>query len=572
MAFSTEEDFVTFGPEPPDGNPVISDGDLLRVGCVVCARNADLLQAFKVLVDLGLDAVDVIDVERYLVAFSTELDSPNPGQFTAGDLLITNGAVIPNAALLYGFGIRGIDLGLDAVHFIGEPAKIVEFLDYARNMGRDYWLREGALQATLRQYSLDIWFSTEGTGPYPTQPAFLDGDLLSARDGVIVVPNSLLLPSSVPAGIPNRGVDFGLDAVTCARAGNKEGIHFSTEILYEGDPSFTDGDVLLISNGVIHTNEELIRCFKPKADFVGLDALSRVRMWEPSCGYFTRVGGVHVNPTTWDYSTGYVDPVLSGLKDRPFGRWVSIRGVIGTDAVEHRVLYRAEMGIDVSIVLSNWEVYHTGILAWIPVVFDPAGWVNTAFWNDLKDNGNPDLILVNWYTRGLSDGKYILTLQIKKADGSIVTCQELPIQIDNTPPEVELGEQHECHAYDCEDEVLVVEGRIEDITFPGGRHFYRYRLALDSLWIPPTTFASGYYTDGPPLYDGGTVSWPGFDVLGTLHIPSLLGDEFKKGRYTILLWAWDRSILGGFHPPANWVNDAASNNWSYDLTNFECAP
>lgn len=237
MVFSTEEDFVTQGPEPRDGNPIISDGDLLGLGCVVCARNADLLQAFKVTVDLGLDAVDVIDVDSYLVVFSTELDSPNPGQFTAGDLLVTNGAVIPNAALLYAFGLRGADLGLDAVHFVGDPDRIVEFLDYVSRMGRDYWLREGALQAALRQYGLDIWFSTEGTGPYPMQPGFLDGDLLSARDGIrdgiIVAHNSLLLPPSVPAGIPSRGVDFGLDAVTCDRAGNREGIHFSTEILYE---------------------------------------------------------------------------------------------------------------------------------------------------------------------------------------------------------------------------------------------------------------------------------------------------------------------------------------------------
>lgn len=290
-------------------------------------------------------------------------------------------------------------------------------------------------------------------------------------------------------------------------------------------------------------------------------------MWIPSCGYFTRVGGVHVNPTTWDYSTGYVDPILSGLKDRPFGRWVSIRGVIGTDAVEYRVLYRSEMGSNVPIVLTNWKVYHTGILAWKPVVFAPGGWVDAAFWNDLKANGNPDLILVNWNTSGLTDGKYILTLQIKKADGSIVTCQELPIQLDNTRPQVELGDQHECHVYGCDDEVLDVEGRIKD------DHFLRYKLDLDSFWMTtPVTFASGKYTDGPPLYDGGTLSWPAFDLLGTLHIPSLLGDEFKKGRYTILLWAWDRSILGWFSPQTNWVKDAADNNWWYDLTNFECGP
>ena len=274
---------MTQGPEPADGNPIISDGDLLGEGCVVCARNADLLQAFtvpvlshvvpNVTVDLGLDAVDIIDVDRYLVAFSTELDSPNAGQFTAGDLLITNGAVIPNAALLYGFAVRGVDLGLDAVHFVGEASRIIQFLDYVKSAGREYWLREGALQASLRQYGLDIWFSTEGTGPYPTQPAFLDGDLLSARDGTIVARNSLLLPPSVPAGIPNRGVDFGLDAVAANRAGNRENIHFSTEMLYKREPSFTDGDVLLILNGVVYANKDLVNCFEPKSSFLGLDAL-----------------------------------------------------------------------------------------------------------------------------------------------------------------------------------------------------------------------------------------------------------------------------------------------------------
>ena len=39
-----------------------------------------------------------------------------------------------------------------------------------------------------------------------------------------------------PAGIPERGVDFGLDAVT-----KGESTEFSTEILYEGELSFTDG-------------------------------------------------------------------------------------------------------------------------------------------------------------------------------------------------------------------------------------------------------------------------------------------------------------------------------------------
>ena len=60
----------------------------------------------------------------------------------------------------------------------------------------------GRLLKRLEEYGLDIWFSTEGTlGPVDA-PGFLDGDLLSARDGTIVAGNDILLPPGVPAGIP----------------------------------------------------------------------------------------------------------------------------------------------------------------------------------------------------------------------------------------------------------------------------------------------------------------------------------------------------------------------------------
>ena len=278
MAFSTEEDFVTQGPMPPDGNPIISDGDLLGPNCVVCARSLDLVQGFDVTMDLGLDAADIIDVDTYLVAFSTELDSPNLGQFTAGDLLVTNGTIIPNVALLYQFDIPTADLGLDALHFVGDAQSIVAFLDEAKGISRDYWVQNpSALAGLLRQYSIDIWFSTEGTGPYPNQPLFLDGDLLSARDGTIVAANSALLPTSVPAGIPSRGVDFGLDAFASRTRDfetAKEQGRFSTEILYTGEPGFTDGDVLQLGNGVVESNYNLVSPCEPKANFLGLDAHS----------------------------------------------------------------------------------------------------------------------------------------------------------------------------------------------------------------------------------------------------------------------------------------------------------
>lgn len=68
-AFSTEEDFMMTRGEPYDGNPYISDGDLLGLNGLLCARNADLLRGFDVTEDLGLDALDIPSIERRTVAF-----------------------------------------------------------------------------------------------------------------------------------------------------------------------------------------------------------------------------------------------------------------------------------------------------------------------------------------------------------------------------------------------------------------------------------------------------------------------------------------------------------------------
>jgi len=67
------------------------------------------------------------------------------------------------------------------------------------------------------------------------------------------------------------GVDFGLDAVTLDKEQN---IEFSTEILYENKLDFTDGDVLLRSDGVMIQNIELINAFEPNVGELGLNALS----------------------------------------------------------------------------------------------------------------------------------------------------------------------------------------------------------------------------------------------------------------------------------------------------------
>jgi len=272
FAYSTEEDFLSQGPAPPDGNPVISDGDLLSDSGAVCMRNSDLLQTFDVTDDLGLDAVDVLDVPTELVAFSTELNSPL-GNFTHGDLLTTGGAVIPNQVLLNRFQVSG-DRGLDGVHFTGTAKDIVAFSQFAASLSRAQWLENpGRLVTELQRYNVDIWFSIEGTERTASTVPIYDGDLLSVATGTIVASNGQLLPSGVPAGIPNHGIDYGLDAVTAGRSGSRAEARFSTELLYHGQGAFTDGDILKLASGVVISDSTLYSPFEPKADFLGTDAL-----------------------------------------------------------------------------------------------------------------------------------------------------------------------------------------------------------------------------------------------------------------------------------------------------------
>lgn len=271
FAYSTEEDFITQGPVPADGIPIISDGDLLNRNGDLCARNRELLRPWKVEEDLGLDAVDLIFSEETIAVFSTELDDPE-GRFTEGDLLATNGAIIPNQALLTAFQVSH-DMGLDGLHLVGEPELIATFLEVAAATAPDEWLNGKVLPAWLERYKVDIWFSVEGTELRAAAVPIYDGDLLSARTGSVVLTQAQLLPASVPAGIPNRGVDFGLDGITGARLPHRPSMRLSTELLYNGEPAFTDGDILRLGAGVEIVHGDLIVAFEPRARFLGVDAL-----------------------------------------------------------------------------------------------------------------------------------------------------------------------------------------------------------------------------------------------------------------------------------------------------------
>lgn len=570
MAFSTEEDFVTRGPEPPDGNPIISDGDLLSPDGVVCARNQDLLQAFKVTKDLGLDAVDILSVEDYLVAFSTELDDPT-GRFTAGDLLTTHGAVIANVALTHRFEI-GYDIGLDALHFVGDLEAIVAFLKEVQGISRDYWLRNpSALGGMLDQYRIDIWFSTEGTAPTPGRPRFLDGDLLSARSGTIVLSNKDLLPNTVPAGIPDRGVDFGLDAFASRSRdpGKARALaSFSTEILFwPGDRGldFTDGDVLKVGDGVDRTNYDLIKNFRPATTELGLDALFLVSYAPPPECYaaLTDLGGTKapiadLNPVDGTVSLGY--PTR-----HPFAWDVPFWGHLASCVTRFRVVYRplGDTGDGTPILPGTWTVGDPA--TWDPTFMqcmgtmprpspDAQGYYNAAEFQQLRLCN--DLPLTNWNTKPLSPAVATYEVRLDYEVGGVI--QHGPwyrVKVDNEMPVIDRlkllpkpgssgGGTGDCPIYTTANMPLTLQGQFHD------DHFWSYQAFIDGDLYPAHAYTYTTYYAGTPeaanLDDTGTTPDGTLVNLHPVDVRDIVPNP-AACCYSVRVRVWDRAIWGTFY-------------------------
>ena len=205
------------------------------------------------------------------------MDSPF-GSFGAGDVLFTTGGVIPNGALLFPFGVRP-DVGLDEVKLMGDPERIRRFAEAVRGTPPEK-LVDGGLQQLLRELNIDLWFSIEGTAEGREGLLLTDGDILAAS-GVVVRRNPDLFVASIPAGVPTRGVDMGVDAFAVARdlvrqtgeVPRRFPILFSTEILYQDRPPFSDGDVLQLGGGIAIPHQTLTKPFFPATPFLGLDAL-----------------------------------------------------------------------------------------------------------------------------------------------------------------------------------------------------------------------------------------------------------------------------------------------------------
>jgi len=616
LLFSTSEDFLTRGPKPADGNPIISDGDLLAwhvsVGARICRRNVDLIRQFDISrVDLGLDAVASVGEKRDLLAFSTELDSPNGDQFTAGDLLFTNGGVIPNAALLARFKLpRSLDLGLDAVTLVGKEDGLRRLADLARS-GR---LRDNPdqLAGILKELDVDIWFSTEGTPPEIGKPMFLDGDLLSARDGVIVRSNASLLPA-LPAGIPVRGADYGLDAFTPALdpIENVPVELMSTEIVGFGRTPFTDGDVLQPGPSIWLKAGDLLKTLEPATRDLGLDALHEnvgdvVQCAPPSITFISNVEVGVIDPTT-----GLAD--FAGVTQRPFANDIRIQGSM-PEVVNCPDLAKFEYRVEVDQgagfpTFADPGVVHSASGNWRRMVrptpaspcpisrndvydSDTLGWFTVTDYRRFDGCGDPPSLAVWDSTEGASDALVRVRLVMREIGAPTPTYVSgaVPIQIDNdrislpdnllqtssgtgdmwfdiyrasaTSP---LGDQCKVDG-NGQDVVLDMKGRIND------DHFWKYDLRWSGGFVVnahmiTTAADQPEFDDGRADLDGKGTQPPnsilvplktGFDltaayasVAAAQSVPTELPDVCG---FTVHFRAWDRAIQLNFSPTANYFS------------------
>lgn len=609
LVFSTEEDFLTQGRRPADGNSIISDGDLLARdpltgATTVCARNRDLVQQFDVVEDLGLDAVDIILAEKGIIAFSTELDSPH-GNFTDGDVLFPDGVVIPNAVLVHRFKLRD-NVGLDALHFIGGQEQILRAIEAARAIGRKELIANpNKFLDLMKELKVDIWFSIEGTGPTPKAPGVLDGDLLSAATGTKVVSQHSLLDPPIPAGVPKRGVDFGLDAVMSDREGNVKRLFFSTEILYRGRPEpFTDGDVLRLGGVVAIKNETLVMPLKPAADFLGLDAISRTAKLDAEAPHLDTLCGDFYDAADFDnfglWHASFAASPPGTPPRRPCGAFVPVDGTLTPtmDVKRFRIAYRPAATAPPAWgtapgIRTEWKLRSPDSITLlcssapaniVPFTTDGSAqeWMNAKDYLDAKigmlggiSNGcaNSGLRLAVWKTAELppadKNGHFIVWLEWETNGGALVRDPfEYHVQLDNEAPflppypnalQVKLADGSgkvvpACGEAPTDASRFEVWGQFDD-------PFYWYFTLTVQGGLPPasatfrrtgtdTTHEYFEIPDGPPglknTNDTGTTP----DGL-LVHLRDIdmtaLGSSFKRCCYLLRLWVYDAAILHSFN-------------------------
>ena len=525
-------------------------------------------------------------------------------------MLFTTGGVIPNLALVQPFGID-YTIGLDGVQLVGDRERIIEFVSTLANAPRDALLRDpDLLRNLLEEYDIDIWFSTEGTFGDSRELKILDGDLLSVRTATIIANNGDLLPATVPAGLPNRGVDFGLDGVMALRPTDAERakatVRFSTEILFEGEPSFTDGDLLAIGGGIVTKHESLVLPFFPAADFLGLDALSarvptRIENPDPMITHIggQGVGDIHEGVVATGTGTGTypAGTYQAGLSDgtptlpyRPFGSYIPIDGIIQADTTEFRVMY-ADISDGVPHpIMTTWKIN-----IWTGNIFDPCDdstvtWGNggsTDGWFDANQYRayrftpgfcpNTHLVLAAWNSKIVAnpDGQHIIWLEYRTAGGGATIYREPMdhhVQLDNTAPQI------------LNMELRTLDGTVVPACGGAGagvtqfnvyaeihdEWFDQYRIYIKGGNPPAAApYVKAWYPVDPTdhLDNRGTTP-AGLQLIQTIDMTDL-GASFVSCCYLLEMYAHETTIHHSFN---GHIAQVVNSPYAYSFLTFAAAP
>lgn len=589
--FSTEEDFLSRGTQLPGGQ-VVSDGDLLAYrigsGSDLCARNADLLRNFDINgFDLGLDALDQVQIDptTIIAAFSTELDSVNgAGQFTAGDLLFTPGWVIPNEALLAKFGLpRALNLGLDAVSIEGAPDEKRKLIDIISQTPADRFRQApDLLVQILTDTNTDILFSTEGTPPDVQKPQFLDGDLLSAKTGTIARSNADLL-AALPAGLPDRGVDYGLDAYTPAQdpIENRPIELLSIEIQARGK-TVSDGDALIVGPGIFLRNHDLIASFEPLDRDMGLDALAApIGPVVDRC--LLRITAIsHVDVASRiDPATGLFDQNGNGTEDYAFGGAIRVQGEVPGRTCPEYLTHEFQVRVSLNGAPEQ-AIVHPASLDWMgleapcaglatPYNSDPTGWFSLTQYQKVIDCPNDESLAV-WRSTADVPGDVadaVLRISMRPLGGGPeVYSNAVHIRVDNKKPD-----SLEMTLYRAGDTTPIADqcqidggGGPVDLDIRGNFHDDHFRTYTMS-WTTngnlggaiPVTMGRDYDSRPPDLTPTGTnPTAPATDViLETFSLPVLI-----ECGYTISMTVYDRTRVGSMNWKDNLFSASDTGNWT----------
>lgn len=171
----------------------------------------------------------------------------------------------------------------------------------------------------------------------------------------------------------------------------------------------------------------------PAILFAGLHPL--VHDDPPADPYFNAVSGYAVRPNRPHPSGALIDPLPNPAATAPLARTLQLYGCHRIqNAAHYRVRYSFNGGASVPFVGLTWPLYRIvgGSLQSHWPISDAAGWYPVL---PAADGWFPDLLLVEWNSAAVPDGRYELQLDIGDAAKNVIgTSAPVALRIDNSAP------------------------------------------------------------------------------------------------------------------------------------------